>query len=62
MKHGLGLNKILSTIHTYPIWPEANKHARGSGNARMHCNFFSNGWKSIMQSGEIRKIENSDGI
>lgn len=29
MKHGLGLNKILATIHTYPTWPEANKHAAG---------------------------------
>ncbi|SFE39643.1 FAD-dependent oxidoreductase [Nitrosomonas sp. Nm166] len=29
MKHGLGLNKILSTIHTYPTWPEANKYAAG---------------------------------
>ena len=29
MKHGLGLNKILSTIHTYPTWSEANKYAAG---------------------------------
>ncbi|SER59028.1 Pyruvate/2-oxoglutarate dehydrogenase complex, dihydrolipoamide dehydrogenase (E3) component [Nitrosomonas sp. Nm51] len=29
MKHGLGLNKILDTIHTYPTWPEANKYAAG---------------------------------
>ena len=27
MKHGLGLNKILGTIHTYPTLSEANKHA-----------------------------------
>lgn len=27
MKHGLGLNKILATIHTYPTWSEANKYA-----------------------------------
>ena len=26
MKHGLGLNKILGTIHTYPTWSEANKY------------------------------------
>ena len=25
MKHGLGLNKILGTIHTYPTMSEANK-------------------------------------
>lgn len=30
MKHGLGLNKILSTIHAYPTWPEANKYAAGA--------------------------------
>jgi pyruvate/2-oxoglutarate dehydrogenase complex dihydrolipoamide dehydrogenase (E3) component len=29
MKHGLGLNKILSTIHAYPTWAEANKYAAG---------------------------------
>ncbi len=29
MKHGLGLNKILATIHTYPTWAEANKYAAG---------------------------------
>jgi pyruvate/2-oxoglutarate dehydrogenase complex dihydrolipoamide dehydrogenase (E3) component len=35
MKQGLGLNKILGTIHTYPTWPEANKHAAGEWR-RMH--------------------------
>ena len=29
MKHGLGLNKILGTIHTYPTMAEANKFAAG---------------------------------
>jgi pyruvate/2-oxoglutarate dehydrogenase complex dihydrolipoamide dehydrogenase (E3) component len=29
MKHGLGLNKILGTIHTYPTWSEANKYVAG---------------------------------
>ncbi|MFA5370696.1 MAG: FAD-dependent oxidoreductase [Sideroxydans sp.] len=29
MKHGLGLNKILGTIHTYPTLGEANKYAAG---------------------------------
>jgi pyruvate/2-oxoglutarate dehydrogenase complex dihydrolipoamide dehydrogenase (E3) component/uncharacterized membrane protein YdjX (TVP38/TMEM64 family) len=29
MKWGLGLNKILSTIHTYPTLAEANKYAAG---------------------------------
>jgi pyruvate/2-oxoglutarate dehydrogenase complex dihydrolipoamide dehydrogenase (E3) component/uncharacterized membrane protein YdjX (TVP38/TMEM64 family) len=30
MKHGLGLNKILGTIHTYPTLAEANKYAAGT--------------------------------
>jgi pyruvate/2-oxoglutarate dehydrogenase complex dihydrolipoamide dehydrogenase (E3) component len=30
MKHGLGLNKILGTIHTYPTLAEANKFAAGA--------------------------------
>lgn len=29
MKHGLGLNKILGTIHIYPTLGEANKYAAG---------------------------------
>jgi len=29
MKHGLGLNQILGTIHTYPTLAEANKYAAG---------------------------------
>lgn len=30
MKHGIGLNKILGTIHTYPTFAEANKYAAGA--------------------------------
>ena len=30
MKHGLGLNKILGTIHTYPTMSEANKFVAGN--------------------------------
>ena len=30
MKHGIGLTKILSTIHIYPTWVEANKYAAGN--------------------------------
>ncbi len=30
MKHGIGLNKILGTIHAYPTWMEANKFAAGN--------------------------------
>jgi pyruvate/2-oxoglutarate dehydrogenase complex dihydrolipoamide dehydrogenase (E3) component/uncharacterized membrane protein YdjX (TVP38/TMEM64 family) len=29
MKYGLGLNKILGTIHPYPTWSEAAKYAAG---------------------------------
>jgi pyruvate/2-oxoglutarate dehydrogenase complex dihydrolipoamide dehydrogenase (E3) component len=29
MQHGLGLNKILGTIHTYPTLAEANKYVAG---------------------------------
>jgi pyruvate/2-oxoglutarate dehydrogenase complex dihydrolipoamide dehydrogenase (E3) component len=29
MRHGLGLNKILGTIHIYPTMTEANKYAAG---------------------------------
>jgi pyruvate/2-oxoglutarate dehydrogenase complex dihydrolipoamide dehydrogenase (E3) component/uncharacterized membrane protein YdjX (TVP38/TMEM64 family) len=30
MKHGIGLNKILGTIHIYPTFAEANKYAAGN--------------------------------
>lgn len=30
MKHGIGLNKILGTIHVYPTLAEANKYAAGA--------------------------------
>ena len=30
MKHGLGLNKILGTIHTYPTMSEGNKYVAGN--------------------------------
>ncbi|VAW89415.1 COG0398: uncharacterized membrane protein / PF00070 family, FAD-dependent NAD(P)-disulphide oxidoreductase [hydrothermal vent metagenome] len=30
MKHGLGLNKILGTIHIYPTMAEANKYVAGN--------------------------------
>ena len=29
MRWGLGLNKILSTVHAYPTWSEANKRVAG---------------------------------
>jgi len=30
MRHNLGLNKILGTIHIYPTWAEANKYVAGN--------------------------------
>ena len=30
MRHGLGLNKILATVHPYPTWSEASKYAAGA--------------------------------
>ena len=30
MRHGLGMNKVLATIHAYPTWMEANKYAAGN--------------------------------
>ncbi len=30
MTHGLGLSKILGTVHAYPTWSEANKYAAGA--------------------------------
>ncbi|HYD96577.1 MAG TPA: FAD-dependent oxidoreductase [Noviherbaspirillum sp.] len=34
MKHGLGLNKILGTVHSYPTLSEANKYAAGEWRRR----------------------------
>jgi pyruvate/2-oxoglutarate dehydrogenase complex dihydrolipoamide dehydrogenase (E3) component len=30
MRHGIGLNKILGTIHIYPTWAEGNKFVAGN--------------------------------
>ncbi|MCZ8209375.1 MAG: FAD-dependent oxidoreductase [Aquidulcibacter sp.] len=40
MKWGLGLNKILATIHTYPTMAEANKYAAGEWK-RAHVSPFT---------------------
>ncbi len=40
MRHGLGLNRILSTIHAYPTRAEANKYAAGQ-------------WKRAHQPGRL---------
>jgi hypothetical protein len=49
MKHGIGLNKLLGTIHIYPTMSEANKAAAGAwkranapqGLLRLARRFFS---------------------
>ncbi len=43
MKHGIGLNKILGTIHTYPTLAEANKYAAGNWK-RAHAPQTLLGW------------------
>lgn len=43
MKHGFGLNKILSTIHVYPSMGEANKYAAGN-------------WKKVQTSSKVLKL------
>ncbi len=43
MKHGLGLNKILGTIHAYPTWAEANKYVSGEWK-RAHAPQFLLSW------------------
>jgi pyruvate/2-oxoglutarate dehydrogenase complex dihydrolipoamide dehydrogenase (E3) component len=45
MKHGIGLNKLLGTIHVYPTLAEANKYAAGA-------------WKKAhAPEGLLRKVE-----
>jgi len=45
MKQGIGLNKILGTIHIYPTFAEANKYAAGV-------------WKKAhAPAGVLRKLE-----
>lgn len=49
MKHGLGLNKILGTIHTYPTLAEANKYAAGEWK-RAHAPQRVLAWLSIFHT------------
>jgi pyruvate/2-oxoglutarate dehydrogenase complex dihydrolipoamide dehydrogenase (E3) component len=43
MRHGLGLNKILGTIHTYPTLAESNKYVAGEWK-RAHAPVRALGW------------------
>ena len=49
MKHGLGLNKILGTIHAYPTWNEAAKYAAGTWE-RAHAPRSALGWLARLHS------------
>jgi len=49
MRHGLGLNKILGTIHPYPTWAEANKYAAGEWK-RAHAPQKLLGWVARYQA------------
>ena len=43
MRHGIGLNKILGTIHIYPTWAEGNKFVAGNWK-RAHAPAGVLGW------------------
>jgi len=43
MRHGIGLNKILGTIHIYPTWAEGNKFVAGNWK-RAHAPARVLGW------------------
>ena len=53
MRHGLGLNKILGTIHTYPTLAEANKYAAGEWK-RAHARSCCAGWSVITIGNEVK--------
>lgn len=47
MKHNVGLNKILSTIHAYPTWAEANKYVAGRWKSNHAPQFVLKGLKKF---------------
>ncbi|MBK7050638.1 MAG: hypothetical protein IPH54_07495 [Rhodoferax sp.] len=49
MKHGLGLNKILGTIHTYPTLAEANNMPPGNGSEPMRPTKCWPGWGAFIR-------------
>ncbi|KAK3604237.1 hypothetical protein CHS0354_002045 [Potamilus streckersoni] len=60
MKHGLGLNKILGTIHTYPTLSEANKYAAGEWKRAHVPHNLLNGLKNIIHSDAENKDQNTE--
>ena len=55
MKHGLGLNKVLGTIHSYPTYSEANKYVAGEWK-RNHVSAAVLRWLGKYHSRKIRKM------
>ncbi len=60
MKHGLGLNKILGTIHPYPTLAEANKMAAGEWK-KAHVPEKLLGWVERYHSWRRRESVRSEG-
>ncbi|AUN94200.1 FAD-dependent oxidoreductase [Pseudazoarcus pumilus] len=58
MKHGLGLNKILGTIHTYPTMAEANKYAAGEWK-RAHAPQTLLGWLARYHRWRLGPVDSS---
>jgi dihydrolipoamide dehydrogenase len=60
MKHNLGLNKILGTIHLYPTMSEANKYAAGVWK-RNHTPQYVLGWlKKYHDRGRKQPVRNKN--
>jgi pyruvate/2-oxoglutarate dehydrogenase complex dihydrolipoamide dehydrogenase (E3) component/uncharacterized membrane protein YdjX (TVP38/TMEM64 family) len=53
MRHGLGLNKILGTIHTYPTLAESNKYVAGEWR-RAHAPTRVLGWLARYHAWRLR--------
>lgn len=61
MKQGLGLNKILGTIHTYPTLAEANKYAAGEWK-RAHAPQGLLNWVQKYHSWKLGKKSNQIAV
>lgn len=59
MKHGLGLNKILGTIHSYPTLAEANKYVAGSWK-RQHSPERLLNWLASYHRWRLGRTQNLD--
>ena len=62
MNHGLGLNKIMGTIHVYPTWSEGNKLRPANGRkptSRRNCwpgpSAISAGFEAPGQANPVRE-------